>query len=148
MSSFPKVPPSGVWAPAVTLFDPATDTLVPEAQAKFYAHLSKSGLAGLVILGTNAETFLLTREERKQLVQTARQAVGPAFPIMAGCGGHSTRQVLEFINDAAEAGANYTLVGLSTSIPISVQGLCCCWYWARAFHPFLGERGGRELASL
>ncbi|KAI5917167.1 hypothetical protein F4810DRAFT_69641 [Camillea tinctor] len=108
--SFPKVPPSGIWSPAVTFFDPKTDTLVPETQATYYSYLSKSGLAGLVILGTNAETFLLTREERKQLLQIARQACGPSFPIMAGCGGHSTRQVLEFISDAADAGANYALV--------------------------------------
>ncbi|KAI2604435.1 aldolase [Hypoxylon fragiforme] len=108
--SFPKVPPSGIWAPAVTFFDPKTDTLDTESQATYYSYLSKTGLAGLVILGTNAETFLLTREERRTLLQTARKAVGPDFPIMAGCGGHSTRQVLEFITDAAEAGANYTLV--------------------------------------
>lgn len=109
-TALPKVPPSGVWAPVPTLFDPETDTLIPESQAALYAYLSKTGLAGLVILGTNAETFLLTREERKTLVQTARQAVGPAFPILAGCGGHSTRQTLEFIADAADAGANYALV--------------------------------------
>ncbi|KAI1103644.1 aldolase [Jackrogersella minutella] len=108
--SFPKVPPSGIWAPAVTFFDPKTDTLDTESQATYYSYLSKTGLAGLVILGTNAETFLLTREERKTLLQTARKACGPSFPIMAGCGGHSTRQVLEFIADAAEAGANYVLV--------------------------------------
>lgn len=105
-----KVPPSGVWCPAVTLFDRSTDTLIPEDQAKYYAYLSKTGLAGLVILGTNAETFLLTREERKQLVSIARKAVGPDFPLMAGVGGHSTKQVLEFIADAADAGANYALV--------------------------------------
>ncbi|KAH9988646.1 aldolase [Xylariaceae sp. FL0662B] len=91
-----KPPPSGVWCPAVTFFDPGTDTLVPEAQAKYYAYLSKTGLAGLVILGTNAETFLLTP--------------CPSLPLMAGVGGHSTRQVLEHIQDAAEAGANYALV--------------------------------------
>ncbi|KAI1433912.1 hypothetical protein GGR50DRAFT_457272 [Xylaria sp. CBS 124048] len=108
--SFPKVPPSGIWAPAITFFDPVTDTLIPRDQATYYAYLSKSGLAGLVILGTNAETFLLTREERKQLVQIARETCGPSFPIMAGAGGHSTRQVLEYINDAADAGANYVLV--------------------------------------
>ncbi|KAI0422904.1 hypothetical protein F5X98DRAFT_105679 [Xylaria grammica] len=108
--SFPKVPPSGIWAPAITFFDPKTDTLIPPDQGKYYSYLSKSGLAGLVILGTNAETFLLTREERKQLVQIAREACGPNFPIMAGVGGHSTRQVLEFIADAADAGANYVLV--------------------------------------
>ncbi|OTB05166.1 hypothetical protein M426DRAFT_320221 [Hypoxylon sp. CI-4A] len=108
--SFPKVPPSGVWAPAVTFFDPKTDTLDTESQGKYYSYLSKTGLVGLVILGTNAETLLLTREERKALLQTARQAVGPSYPIMAGVGGHSTRQVLEYIADAADAGANYVLV--------------------------------------
>ncbi|KAI0409829.1 hypothetical protein F4802DRAFT_3079 [Xylaria palmicola] len=108
--ALPKVPPSGVWAPAITFFDPETDRLLPADQATYYSYLSKSGLAGLVILGTNAETFLLTREERKQLVRIAREACGPGFPIMAGVGGHSTRQVLEFVADAADAGADYALV--------------------------------------
>ncbi|KAL8294986.1 hypothetical protein RB600_000788 [Gaeumannomyces tritici] len=105
-----KVPPSGVWAPAVTLFDPDTDKLLLEDQKKYYAHLASSGLAGLVILGTNAETFLLTRDERRQLLEAARAAVGPDFPIMAGVGGHSTAQVKEFIGDAAAAGADSVLV--------------------------------------
>ncbi|RYP66379.1 hypothetical protein DL769_006041 [Monosporascus sp. CRB-8-3] len=108
--SLPKVPPSGVWAPAITFFDHSTDTLDTESQAKFYSYLSKSGLAGLVVLGTNSETFLLTREERKTLLETARRACGPSYPIMAGVGGHSTKQVLEFIADAADAGANYALL--------------------------------------
>ncbi|RYP22032.1 hypothetical protein DL765_001938 [Monosporascus sp. GIB2] len=108
--SLPKVPPSGVWAPAVTFFDSRTDTLDTDSQAKFYSYLSKSGLAGLVVLGTNSETFLLTRGERKTLLETARKACGPLYPIMAGVGGHSTKQVLEFISDAADAGANYALL--------------------------------------
>jgi 4-hydroxy-2-oxoglutarate aldolase len=105
-----KVPPGGIWAPAVTFFDSETDNLSLEPQAQYYSYLSKSGLAGLVILGTNAETFLLTQSERKTLVATARQACGPSYPIMAGVGGHSTKQVLEFIADAADAGANYALL--------------------------------------
>ncbi|KIW23757.1 uncharacterized protein PV07_11933 [Cladophialophora immunda] len=104
------VPPSGIWCPAVTFFDPHTDGLDLVSQKKYYAYLSATGLAGLVILGTNAEAFLLTREERFQLIQAARQAVGPAFPIMAGVGAHSTRQVLELMSDAAQAGANYALL--------------------------------------
>ncbi|KAF5660218.1 dihydrodipicolinate synthase [Fusarium heterosporum] len=106
----PKPPPSGVWAPAITFFYHETDTLETDAQAVYYSYLSKTGLAGLVVLGTNAETFLLTREERKTLLQVARKACGPSFPIMAGVGGHSTKQVLEFINDAVEAGADYVLL--------------------------------------
>lgn len=104
-----SVPPSGVWCPAVTIFDPDTDALDLDAQAKYYKYLSTSGLAGLVILGTNAEAFLLTREERKALIATARGACGPGFPLMAGVGAHSTRQVLEHIEDAAAAGADYVL---------------------------------------
>lgn len=106
----PRVPQPGVWCPAVTFFDLKTDTLDLAAQQQYYTYLSRSGLTGLVILGTNAEAFLLTREERAQLIATARKAVGPDFPIMAGVGGHSTRQVLEHINDAVKAGADYVLV--------------------------------------
>ncbi|GES64778.1 predicted protein [ [Aspergillus terreus] len=106
----PKVPPGGIWAPAVTFFDHTTDSLDTESQAAYYAYLSKSGLAGLVVLGTNSETFLLTREERKTLLETARKACGPSYPIMAGVSGHSTKQVLEFIVDAADAGANFALL--------------------------------------
>lgn len=105
-----KVPPSGVWAPTITFFDHSNDTLDTDSQAKYYSYLSKTGLAGLVVLGTNSETFLLTREERKTLLQVARSAVGPSYPIMAGVSGHSTKQVLEFISDAAEAGADFALI--------------------------------------
>ena len=86
-----SVPPGGVWCPAVTFFNPDTAELDLDAQAKYYSDLSKTGLAGLVILGTNAEAFLLTREERKTLIATARNAIGPEFPIMAGVGAHSTK---------------------------------------------------------
>lgn len=106
----PRVPPAGIWCPAITLFDPVTDTIDLDAQRKFYRYLANSGLTGLVILGTNAETFLLTRDERKTLIALAREVVGPDFPIMAGCGMHSTKQTLEFAADAKAAGANYLLV--------------------------------------
>ncbi|KAK3675385.1 hypothetical protein LTR78_004895 [Recurvomyces mirabilis] len=105
----PPVPAAGVWAPAITFFDPKTDEIDVASQAKYYKYLSQH-LTGLVILGTNAETFLLTRDERKTLLRTAREAVGPDYPIMAGVGGHSTKQVLEFIDDAKDAKADYVLV--------------------------------------
>lgn len=104
-----KVPPAGVWAPAVTFFDHDKDELDLASQKKYYKYLSQH-LTGLVILGTNAETFMLTRDERSQLLKTAREAVGPDYPIMAGVGGHSTKQVLEFIGDAVEEKADYVLV--------------------------------------
>ena len=95
MASAP-IPPSGVWTPSVTLFDPSTDRLDLESQQKYFGYLAhKTGLAGLVILGTNAETFLLTREERKQLLALARKVADAGeregkVKIMAGVGGGST----------------------------------------------------------
>ncbi|KAJ5087109.1 Aldolase-type TIM barrel [Penicillium alfredii] len=110
VSPQPHIPPSGVWCPAVTFFNHETDTLDLTSQCQYFAYLSQTGLAGLVILGTNSEAFLLTREERAQLISTARAAVGPDFPLMAGVGAHSTKQTLELAQDAAAAGANYALV--------------------------------------
>ena len=110
VSTQPHVPPSGVWCPAVTFFDHETDSLDLASQSQYFAYLSRTGLAGLVILGTNSEAFLLTREERSQLISTARASVGPDFPLMVGVGAHSTKQVLELAQDAATAGANYLLV--------------------------------------
>ncbi|CAK7231530.1 hypothetical protein SBRCBS47491_007962 [Sporothrix bragantina] len=111
MSARSFAPPApGVWVPAVTLFDPATDKLLPDDQARYFSYLASTGITGLVVLGSNAETFLLTREERRATLETARTAVGPDFPIMAGVSGHSTAQVLEFLDDAKAAGANYGLL--------------------------------------
>jgi 4-hydroxy-2-oxoglutarate aldolase len=104
------VPAPGIYPPAVTFFDPEKDSLLPEQQSQYYKYLSSTGLTGLVILGTNAETFMLTREERASLLKIARQSVPEDYPIIAGVGGHSTAQVTEFINDAHAAGANYALV--------------------------------------
>jgi dihydrodipicolinate synthase/N-acetylneuraminate lyase len=94
----------------VTFFDPHTDGLALDAQAKYYAYLASTGITGLVVLGTNAETMLLTREERRILLETARASVPPGYPIVAGVSGHSTAQVLEYIGDAHAAGADYALV--------------------------------------
>lgn len=71
-----KVPAPGVWTPAVTFFSPSSGQIDVEAQKKYFAYLSKH-VTGLVVLGSNAEAFLLTREERITLVKTAREAVGP-----------------------------------------------------------------------
>jgi 4-hydroxy-2-oxoglutarate aldolase len=70
-----------------------------------------------VILGSNAEAFLLTRDERIALMKAAREAVGPDYPLMMGVSGFSVAQVLENIGDAVAAGANYGLL-----LPASYYG--------------------------
>jgi 4-hydroxy-2-oxoglutarate aldolase len=110
-------PAPGVWCPAVTFYDPLTGELDLDAQKKYFSYLSRSGLTGLVILGSNAEAFLLTRNERIALMKAAREAVGPDYPLMMGVSGFSVAQVLENIGDAVAAGANYGLL-----LPASYYG--------------------------
>jgi 4-hydroxy-2-oxoglutarate aldolase len=110
-------PAPGVWCPAVTFYDPSTGALDLEAQDKYFTYLSKSGLTGLVILGSNAEAFLLTRDERIALMSAARAAVGSDYPLMMGVSGFSVTQVLENIGDAMRAGANFGLL-----LPASYYG--------------------------
>ncbi|RGP69128.1 hypothetical protein FSPOR_4843 [Fusarium sporotrichioides] len=109
-SQQPHVPSPGVWCPSVTFFNHADDTVDHDAQAKYYTHLANSGLNGLIVMGSNAEAFLLTREERYELIALARKTIGPDFPLMAGVGAHSTKQTLQLAEDAHKAGANYLLV--------------------------------------
>ncbi|KAI0576305.1 Dihydrodipicolinate synthase 2 [Pyrenophora tritici-repentis] len=105
-------PSAGVWCPAVTFYTPESDTATLDlvAQKQYFTYLSKSGLIGLVVLGSNAEAFLLTRDEKKALMKCAREAVGPDYPLMVGISGFSVPQVMENISDAIEAGANYGLL--------------------------------------
>ena len=107
--SYP-VPQPGCYVPTVTFFNPETDELDLPSQKKYYSYLAGTNLRGLVVLGTNAETFLLNRQERKTLLETARSAVPAGYPIIAGVGGHSTSQALEYISDAHAAGADFALL--------------------------------------
>lgn len=105
-----KVPKAGVWTPAVTFFDPSTGAIDFSAQTKYFHYLSTSGITGLVVLGSNAEAFLLTRAERISLIECARQAVGPEYPLICGISGFSVIQTLENAEDAAKAGADFGLL--------------------------------------
>ncbi|KAI4241556.1 MAG: hypothetical protein L6R40_004536 [Gallowayella cf. fulva] len=104
------VPKPGCYAPAITFFHPSTDTLDLPSQQKYYTHLSTTSLTGLVILGTNAEPFLLSRRERSTLLHLARRSVPANYPLIAGVGAHSTSQALTYITDAHAAGANFALL--------------------------------------
>lgn len=135
-----KVPKAGVWCPAVTFFDPSTGALDLESQKKYFKYLSTSGLTGLVILGSNAEAFLLTREERKTLIQTAREAVGPNFPLICGVSGFSIAQTLEYIADAIEAGADFGLL-----LPAAYYGAATTKEVVQAYYDEVAQKGGLPI---
>ena len=64
----------------------------------------------MIVLGSNAESFLMTREERSSLLKLARSCVPKDYPVIAGVSGHSTAQVLQYLDDAKAAGSDYGLL--------------------------------------
>jgi len=59
------------------------------------------------------EAIHLSHQERVTLIKTARRALDGVglvnVPIIAGIGAGSTREVIELANEAAGAGADYTI---------------------------------------
>ncbi|KAK7987796.1 hypothetical protein PG989_008111 [Apiospora arundinis] len=116
--------PAGVWTPVITLYEDTPEQGVDHgAMYKHCQHLVRSGMHGLVYLGTNGELALLTREERQAILRNARKAVvdlgKPDYPIVAGISAQSTAETVQLAKEAAEAGAGWGLL-----LPPS--------YWAKA----------------
>ena len=107
--------PAGVWCPVVSLFkNTPRQELDHDASRKYFAHLIRGGVNGLVLQGSTAEAALLSPEERIELIKTARQAAAnvgaPRFPLAAGVSGQSTNETLRLVDDAAKAGADFGLL--------------------------------------
>ncbi len=107
--------PKGVYCPVITLYK-ATARQEVDYKA-MYAHcqyLVRGGLHGLVYQGTNGEAVLLSPEERKEVLRTARRAVQDlgleSYPIVAGISGQSTNETIRLAEDAKEAGADFGLL--------------------------------------
>ncbi|KAK3401349.1 hypothetical protein B0T20DRAFT_466427 [Sordaria brevicollis] len=116
-------PPKGVWVPSPTFFtrssyssysstQPAIDTTAQIAHTIF---LARSGITGVVLLGSTGEAMHLSRSERSQLIKSVRSGLDEAgfksFPIMAGVltnGG--VEETVQWLDDYSEAGAEYGLV--------------------------------------
>lgn len=109
--SKPTPPPPGLYAPALTFFN-GDETIDWDSTTKHLQRLLRSGVRGLVILGTNGEAAHLLRDERIEAVRHARSVIqqeGSDAVVVAGCSAHSVRETLSLIDDAVGAGAEYAL---------------------------------------
>ncbi|KAI6778150.1 uncharacterized protein J7T54_007196 [Emericellopsis cladophorae] len=83
-------------------------------QVAHSVHLAKSGIAGLVLMGSTGEAIHMSRYERVELISGVRQGLDEAgyheYPIMAGVLVNSVDETLEWLRDSAEAGAQWGLV--------------------------------------
>lgn len=115
------VPPRGVWVPSPTFFLPSSaskDSLQPpvdiQAQIDHSVFLAKSGITGIVLLGSTGEAVHLSSAERTVLISSVRQGLNkagfPNYPLMAGVLVPGLDETLEWLEVYAKAGAQWGLV--------------------------------------
>ena len=69
-----------------------------------------SKIDALVILGTTGESSTITRSERRQIIDFAKNKVNNAVPVIIGTGSNCTKTACELTLEAKEQGADGALV--------------------------------------
>ncbi|MBX3133662.1 MAG: dihydrodipicolinate synthase family protein [Gemmatimonadaceae bacterium] len=100
----------GIFAPVISTFHAGSEDLDLDGfAANVRSHIAE-GLSGVVVAGSTGEAALLSEDERRALVETAREHVPAPGLVIAGCGGESTRQTVARTKAAQAAGADAVLV--------------------------------------
>ncbi len=86
---------SGIWLPLVTPFRSGEVDI--EALQALTDHYARTGIAGIVALGTTGEAALLSDIERVTVLQAISDVVDGRLPVLVGVGGMDTREFLHEI---------------------------------------------------
>ena len=97
------MPPPGVYAPLLTLYDGGEDIDLA-ATAAFARRLADSGLHGLVVAGSTGEFHLHTPDERRALLE-AVVAACPGTPVLVQVGAPAQRDAIALARHAVACGA-------------------------------------------
>ena len=101
---------AGVFIPAVTPFDSETgDVDIVAMRANLRSWLAHP-VHGIVIAGSTGEAVLLSRRERRALIETTANALSDDRLLIAGTGAESTRATVRLGQEAVDAGADVVLV--------------------------------------
>jgi 4-hydroxy-2-oxoglutarate aldolase len=99
----------GAFAPIPTAFD-ETGTLALGRLVENLAKWNETSLAGYVVLGSNGESVHIEQGERASIIAAARKAIPSDKLLIVGTGAHSTSVATQRTQEAAELGADATLV--------------------------------------
>jgi 4-hydroxy-2-oxoglutarate aldolase len=99
----------GIYPPLPTFFD-TQENLDLHTYQHHISLLTRAGISGFVVMGTNGEAVHLTDNERAQVITAAREVAGHQAQIIAGCGEQSTRATLAHCEQAARSGADVALI--------------------------------------
>lgn len=99
----------GVLPPIPTPFGPDGALELGSLKANL-ERWSSAGLGGYLVLGSNGEAPHLTFDEKRSVLEAAREAISQDVTFMAGTGEASTAATIATTRMAAEAGADCCLV--------------------------------------
>jgi len=98
----------GIFPPIATPFK--DDEVDLDAMRSNVTKWMKTGLAGVLVLGSNGEAPMLDADESYRVACAAREAVPKEKTLIVGAGEESTRSTIAAVRRAAAAGADVVLV--------------------------------------
>jgi dihydrodipicolinate synthase/N-acetylneuraminate lyase len=99
----------GIVPPITTPFYPDGSVYFKKLAANVERY-SKTPVAGIVVLGSIGEAILLSDQERRDVLKTAREAAAPHKVLIAGAGMESASETLRLTEYAAELGYDVALI--------------------------------------
>jgi len=99
----------GIFPPITTPFYPDGNVYFKKLESNVERY-SRTPIAGIVVLGSTGEAIMLSDQERRDVLKTARAAAAPHKVLIAGTGSESAIETLRLTEYAAELGYDAALV--------------------------------------
>ena len=99
----------GIYPPVITPFK-SDHTIDWVGLAAIIEHLIAGGVHGIIVGGTTGEFYALSREERLEQLQRAKDIIGGRLPMIAGVNALNALECPEYAAAARSAGADALLV--------------------------------------
>src|SRR6202166_4355945 len=99
----------GIFPPITTAFYPDGNVYFKKLESNVERY-SRTPCAGIVVLGSTGEAILLSDQERRDVLKSAREAAAPSKVLIAGTGVESAIETLRLTEYAAEVGYDVAMV--------------------------------------
>jgi len=99
----------GIFPPITTPFYPDGNVYFKKLESNVERY-SRTPCAGIVVLGSTGEAILLSDQERRDVLKSAREAAAPNKVLIAGTGIESAIETLRLTECAAELGYDIAMV--------------------------------------
>ena len=99
----------GIFPPITTPFYPDGNVYFKKLESNVERY-SRTPCAGIVVLGSTGEAILLSDQERRDVLKSAREAAAPNKVLIAGSGIESAIETLRLTEYAAELGYDIAMV--------------------------------------